>query len=82
MEMRVTKIESTPPRWRLSWKGRVAELSTNELLNQSRFRRRVMEHCADLPPRLPQRKFEAVLRELLATMQIIQPQGDRPCQNS
>lgn len=60
------KLETKPPTWRWTVNGKRLELSTEDLMNQHRFHKRVMEELNLLPFFLKPDSWTKLLREHLA----------------
>ena len=67
----LTKLESDESVWHLDVDGKRITVSTDELMDQRMFRKKVLETHTNLPVEMSKRDFEARIRELLEQCEII-----------
>lgn len=72
----LTKINSDPPMWIIDVEGYRMEVTTDDLMNQQRFRKLCMEKINKFPPMIKQPIWEAAVRERLANVEIIEAPSD------
>jgi hypothetical protein len=67
----LTKLESDESVWHLDVDGSRITVTTDELMDQRLFRKKVLETHTSLPVEMSKRDYEARIRELLETCEII-----------
>ena len=72
----LTKQNSDPPIWFLDVEGGRLELETEELLNQTRFQRKCMDHLNIIPPKVRDNVWRQIIQQLLDTLTIIEVPKD------
>jgi len=68
----LSKINSNPPMWVIDVEGYRIEVNTEDLINQQRFRKLCFEKVNKLPPLLKQPIWEAMIRERLNAVEVIE----------
>lgn len=72
----LTKQDSCPPIWFLEVEGHRIELTSEDLLSQSRLQRAVMERCNILIPKVKDQVWQETIRGLLESVTIIEAPKD------
>ena len=67
----LTKLESDESVWHLDVDGKRITVTTDELMDQRMFRKKVLETHTSLPVEMSKRDFEARIRELLEQCEVI-----------
>jgi hypothetical protein len=67
----LTKLESDESVWHLDVDGHRITVTTDELMDQKLFRKKVLETKTTLPVEMTKRDYEARIRELLDTVEIV-----------
>ena len=67
----LTKLESDESVWHLDVDGQRITVTTDELMDQRLFRKKVLETHTNLPVEMSKRDYEARIRELLESCEII-----------
>lgn len=65
------KVDTDPPIWIIDVEGVRLQLDTDELLDQSKFRRACMSNINRLPPLMKRIPWERLIREKLETVAVI-----------
>lgn len=65
------KIEKEPPTYYLDVEGNRVELSTDDILDQGRFKRVIFEKLNKLWTRLPDKKWDPIIQHLLNTITVV-----------
>lgn len=72
----MTKIDSDPPIWIIDVEGYRLEVSTEDLISQTKFRRLCMDKINKLPPMLKQGVWEQAIRERLNDVEVVEAPPD------
>jgi len=72
----LTKQNSDPPIWFLDVEGGRLELETEELLNQTKFQRKCMDHLNTIPPKVRENIWRQIIQQLLDKLTIIEVPKD------
>lgn len=72
----LTKQNTDPPLFWLDVEGGRLELSTEDLLSQSRFQKRCVEKLNILPPRMRDNQWQAIVAQLLEGVTVIEAPHD------
>lgn len=72
----MTKINSDPPIWIIDVEGYRIEVSTEDLVNQTKFRRLCMDKINKLPPMLKQPVWESAIRDRLNNVEVLEAPPD------
>lgn len=72
----LTKIDSNPPIWIIDVEGYRLEVTTEDLVNQIKFRKLCMDRINKLPAMLKQGVWEAAIRERLNNVEIMEAPPD------
>lgn len=72
----LAKIDCQPPIWIADVEGFRIEVTTEELMNQSKFRRLCMDKLNKLPPPMKQEDWELIVSEKLLNVDIIEAPPD------
>lgn len=72
----LTKINSIPPVWYLNIEGIRIELTTEDLLNQSKFRKRCLETIHKIPSRISEEQWDSMIQEKLNNVEIVDAPED------
>jgi hypothetical protein len=67
----LTKLESDESVWHLDVDGHRITVTTDELMDQKLFRKKVLETKTTLPVEMTKRDYEARIRELLDTVEVV-----------
>lgn len=67
----LTKLESDESVWHLDVNGKRITVTTDELMDQKLFRKKVLEIHTSLPVEMSKRDYEARIREMLETCEVI-----------
>ena len=72
----MTKINSDPPIWIIDVEGYRIEITTEDLVNQTRFRKLCMDKINKLPAMLRQPVWEAAIRDRLNNIEVVEAPPD------
>jgi len=67
----ITVIETDPPIWFVNVSGASVQLTTDELMDQGRFRKRVLERTRVLMGRIKPKDWDAIIQQKLVTVEPI-----------
>jgi hypothetical protein len=72
----LVKIDSDPPMWIIDVEGYRMEVTTDDLLNQQRFRKLCVEKINKMPGLMKQPIWDAIVRDRLANVEVIEAPPD------
>lgn len=72
----ITKIDTTPPLWIVGVEGRRIVLNTDELMDQNKFRKRVVERTNRFMSRMKAQNWDAMLKQKIEEVRVEEAPND------